>query len=134
MPLITRDLAHRRFSNGPARFLRSSWRVTAVDPSSRPRTPDLGSYIRNGRVVGISKLARGWTYSQRPQIQEKMMAQIANTINDVLKPGRWRDHQGDASLHDHARRTQARHGPSDQNVWLPRSGHTSKSPSHLSHS
>ena len=37
-------------------------------------------------MVGISKLARGWTYSQRPQIQEKMTAQIANTINDVLKP------------------------------------------------
>jgi GTP cyclohydrolase I len=45
------------------------------------------TYIPNGRVVGISKLARVVdTYAKRLQIQEKMTAQIANTINDVLKP------------------------------------------------
>jgi GTP cyclohydrolase I len=45
------------------------------------------AYIPNGRVVGISKLARVVeTYAKRLQIQEKMTAQIANTINDVLKP------------------------------------------------
>jgi GTP cyclohydrolase I len=38
-------------------------------------------------VVGISKLARLVNvYAKRLQIQEKMAAQIANTINDVLKP------------------------------------------------
>jgi len=45
------------------------------------------AYIPNGRVVGISKLARVVdVYARRLQIQEKMTAQIANTINDVLKP------------------------------------------------
>src|SRR6478609_156102 len=45
------------------------------------------AYIPNGRVVGISKLARVVDlYARRLQIQEKMTAQIANTINDVLKP------------------------------------------------
>jgi GTP cyclohydrolase I len=39
------------------------------------------------RVVGISKLARVVeAYAKRLQIQEKMTAQIANTINEVLKP------------------------------------------------
>jgi GTP cyclohydrolase I len=45
------------------------------------------AYIPNGRVVGISKLARVVDiYAKRLQIQEKMTAQIANTINDVLQP------------------------------------------------
>ena len=45
------------------------------------------SYIPNGRVVGISKLARVVeVYAKRLQIQEKMTAQIANTIEGVLKP------------------------------------------------
>ncbi len=45
------------------------------------------AYIPNGRVVGISKLARVVdVYARRLQIQEKMTAQIANTINDVLEP------------------------------------------------
>jgi GTP cyclohydrolase IA len=44
-------------------------------------------YIPNGRVVGISKLARVVEiYARRLQTQEKMTAQIANIINDVLKP------------------------------------------------
>ena len=44
-------------------------------------------YVPSGRVVGISKLARVVeVYARRLQIQEKMTAQIANTINDVLKP------------------------------------------------
>ena len=44
-------------------------------------------YIPNGRVVGISKLARVVeAYAKRLQIQEKMTSQIANIINDVLKP------------------------------------------------
>jgi GTP cyclohydrolase I len=45
------------------------------------------AYIPQGRVVGISKLARLVDiYAKRLQIQEKMTAQIANTINDVLRP------------------------------------------------
>lgn len=45
------------------------------------------AYVPSGRVVGISKLARVIeVYAKRLQIQEKMTAQIANTINDVLKP------------------------------------------------
>lgn len=44
-------------------------------------------YVPSGRVVGISKLARVVeVYAKRLQIQEKMTAQIANTINDVLQP------------------------------------------------
>ena len=44
-------------------------------------------YIPSGRVVGISKLARVVdAYAKRLQIQEKMTAQIANTINEVLQP------------------------------------------------
>jgi len=45
------------------------------------------AYLPNGRVVGISKLARVVdAYAKRLQIQEKLTAQIANTIQDVLKP------------------------------------------------
>jgi GTP cyclohydrolase I len=44
-------------------------------------------YIPKGRVVGISKLARVVdAYAKRFQIQEKMTAQIANTIDKVLSP------------------------------------------------
>ena len=45
------------------------------------------AYIPNGRVVGISKLARiVEVYAKRLQIQEKMTAQIANAIDNVLQP------------------------------------------------
>jgi GTP cyclohydrolase I len=45
------------------------------------------AYVPSGRVVGISNLARVVeVYAKRLQIQEKMTAQIANSINDVLKP------------------------------------------------
>jgi len=45
------------------------------------------AYVPSGRVVGISKLARVVeVYSKRLQIQERLTAQIANTIDDVLKP------------------------------------------------
>lgn len=44
-------------------------------------------YLPDKRVVGISKLARlVEAYAKRLQIQEKMTAQIANTIQDVLQP------------------------------------------------
>jgi GTP cyclohydrolase IA len=71
------------------------------------------AYIPNGRVVGISKLARVVdVYARRLQIQEKMTAQIANTINETA--GRRRRYQGVAPLHDDARRAQAGHRPRDQ--------------------
>lgn len=45
------------------------------------------AYLPDRRVVGISKLARVVeTYARRLQIQEKMTAQIANTIDEVLCP------------------------------------------------
>ncbi len=45
------------------------------------------AYLPDRRVVGISKLARVVeAYAKRLQIQEKLTAQIANTINDVLRP------------------------------------------------
>ncbi len=44
-------------------------------------------YLPRRRVVGISKLARVVeVYAKRLQIQEKLTAQIANTINEVLEP------------------------------------------------
>jgi GTP cyclohydrolase I len=44
-------------------------------------------YLPSGRVVGISKLARVVElYAKRLQIQEKMTAQIANSIEEVLQP------------------------------------------------
>jgi GTP cyclohydrolase I len=44
-------------------------------------------YLPNNKVVGISKLARVVeTFARRFQVQEKMTAQIANCIQDVLKP------------------------------------------------
>ena len=45
------------------------------------------AYLPHHRVVGISKLARlVEVYARRLQIQEKMTAQIANTIGDILEP------------------------------------------------
>ena len=45
------------------------------------------AYLPDRRVVGISKLARVVeAYARRLQIQERLTAQIANTIDKVLKP------------------------------------------------
>ena len=45
------------------------------------------AYLPDKRVVGISKLARLVdVYAKRLQIQEKMTAQIANTLDEVLQP------------------------------------------------
>lgn len=44
-------------------------------------------YLPDRRVVGISKLVRvAEAYAKRLQIQEKLTAQIANCINEVLQP------------------------------------------------
>jgi len=45
------------------------------------------AYIPNGKVVGLSKLARCVeTYARRLQIQEKMTAEIADAMMEELKP------------------------------------------------
>jgi GTP cyclohydrolase IA len=44
-------------------------------------------YLPDSKVVGISKLARVVEgYARRLQVQEKLTAQIANCITEVLKP------------------------------------------------
>ena len=53
--------------------------------------PIIGSahigYLPNKRVVGISKLARlVEVFAKRMQIQESLTAQIADTIDEVIKP------------------------------------------------
>jgi GTP cyclohydrolase IA len=45
------------------------------------------AYVPSGRIVGISKLARVVeVYAKRLQVQERLTVQIANAIDDVLKP------------------------------------------------
>ena len=45
------------------------------------------AYIPDGYVVGLSKLARTVeTYARRPQIQERLAAQIADAVMEELKP------------------------------------------------
>ena len=45
------------------------------------------AYIPSSKVLGISKLARlVEIFARRLQIQEKLTAQIAHTLDDVLKP------------------------------------------------
>lgn len=46
------------------------------------------AYIpKGGKVVGISKLARVTdAYARRPQLQERLTSQIADCINQTLKP------------------------------------------------
>lgn len=45
------------------------------------------AYIPDGKVVGLSKLARTVeTFAKRPQIQEKMTEDIADAISRYLKP------------------------------------------------
>ena len=49
------------------------------------------AYLPNKRVVGISKLARVMeVFAKRLQIQEKLTAQIANTIKKFWTPRAWR--------------------------------------------
>lgn len=43
------------------------------------------AYIPNGKVAGLSKLARTVdVYAKRPQLQEKMTAEIADALNEHL--------------------------------------------------
>ena len=45
------------------------------------------AYVPNGRVVGLSKLARTVeVFARRPQIQEQLTAQIADALMEHLQP------------------------------------------------
>lgn len=45
------------------------------------------AYMPRGRVTGLSKLARLVdAYAKRPQMQERLTAQVADTLNDRLNP------------------------------------------------
>jgi GTP cyclohydrolase IA len=45
------------------------------------------AYMPNGRVTGLSKLARlVETFARRPQMQERLTSQVADTLMEVLKP------------------------------------------------
>lgn len=47
----------------------------------------VGYIPRGGRVTGLSKLARLVDgYARRPQVQERLTAQIADAIDEVLQP------------------------------------------------
>jgi GTP cyclohydrolase I len=44
-------------------------------------------YVPNGKIAGISKLARALEVAaHRPQVQERLTADVADAINNVLKP------------------------------------------------
>lgn len=45
------------------------------------------AYIPNGKIVGLSKLARLVdVFARRLQVQERLTQQVAHALNDVLKP------------------------------------------------
>ena len=45
------------------------------------------AYLPNGRLTGLSKLARlVEAYARRPQLQERLTTQIADTLMDALQP------------------------------------------------
>ena len=79
---------HLSKSYGPTHALRD---ISFESHCEHHMAPIIGvahvGYLPSNKVVGISKLARVVeTFARRFQVQEKMTAQIANCIKDVLKP------------------------------------------------
>ena len=92
------------YSNDPADYLRRTFEEVAgydemivlrdiefESHCEHHMAPIIGrahvGYLPTDKVVGISKLARVVDgYARRFQVQEKLTAQIAGCINDVLKP------------------------------------------------
>ena len=82
------------YGQDPAAVLRKSFDERGVRFESRCEhhlAPIVGrawvAYVPDGRVIGISKLARVVEiYARRLQLQERLTAQIANVIEQVLKP------------------------------------------------
>ncbi len=64
---------------------------------------------RDGRITGLSKIARVVDLlSKRPQVQERLTKEIADTLETALAPrGVFVLHRGRAPVHDHARREEA---------------------------
>ena len=76
----TAGQAHANFTNAG----RSGQTILQAKAEGRAA---LVGYLPAGKVVGISKLARVVeAYARRFQVQEKMTAQIAQCIQDVLQP------------------------------------------------
>lgn len=45
------------------------------------------AYIPDGKIIGLSKIPRVVdAFSRRLQVQERLTSQIANSLNDILKP------------------------------------------------
>ena len=68
------------------------------------------AYLPNGRVVGLSKIARAVdAIAKRPQVQERMTEDLADLIMTHLKPrGRRRYRRGEPFVHDNPRREKTR--------------------------
>ena len=94
----------RGYKEDPVRFLKRTFEevegydevivlrdITFESHCEHHMAPIIGvahvGYLPSNKVVGISKLARVVeAFARRFQVQEKMTAQIANCIRDVLKP------------------------------------------------
>lgn len=88
------DLLRKDFSDGAenANELVLLTNIPVQSHCEHHITPIIGvahvAYIPNGRIVGISKLARVVdAYARRLQVQERLGNQIADAIQDVLQPG-----------------------------------------------